>query len=85
MTERFYPTKEKLGNNCRFWNLGGRFAGCNFPKAEMEGRTNCEGIIDDVCLYLKDGRVPKNIAIEDLKVRPPKLGQKPHISPGTAP
>lgn len=81
MSERFYPKEENLGKNCRFWNLNGRFHGCNFPKAEMEGRTSCEGVIDERCLYLKDGRVPKNsnINIKSLKLEPPKFGQKPHI------
>lgn len=47
----------------------------------MEGRTSCEGVIDEVCLYLKDGRRPKatEIDIDALKLRPPKPGQKPEI------
>ena len=49
----------------------------------MEGRTSCEGIIDEVCLYLKDGRAPKNPYpdIEKLKVQLPVYDQKPHIPP----
>jgi hypothetical protein len=47
--ERFYPTEKNLGKECMFWDVNGRFVGCNFPKTEMEGRTSCEGIIDDVC------------------------------------
>lgn len=90
MVERFYPTEANLGKNCRFWDLSGRFAGCNFPKVDMEGRTSCEGAIDEVCLYLKDGRLPKDhkIKVEDLKslkLQPPNLGQKPHIPPDSAP
>jgi len=48
--ERFYPEKENLGRECKFWD---NTSGCKFPKFEMEGRKSCEGIIDTVCLYLK--------------------------------
>jgi len=48
MTEKLYPSEENLGKNYQFWNLSGRFHGCNFPKGEMEGRTSCEGLIDDI-------------------------------------
>lgn len=82
MTERFYPNEQNLNKNCRSWDLNGRFAGCNYPKAEMEGRTSCEGLVDDMCLWLKDGRRSPNIQVEGLKLQPPKLGQKPHIPPG---
>lgn len=64
------------------WNLNGRFAGCNYPKAELEGRTSCEGIIDDMCLYSKDGRRSPNISedqIRELKLNPPSLGNKSYI------
>lgn len=84
MTERFYPTEENLGKNCMFWSLNGRFAGCNFPKAEMEGRTSCEGIVDSVCLELQGKKSPiSDQLIDDLKIQPPKLGQKPHLPPGS--
>lgn len=33
--------------------MGQLAVGCFFPKFEMEGRTSCEGMIDDVCLFLK--------------------------------
>ena len=81
MTEKFYPSEQNLGKNCKFWNLSGRFAGCNFPRVQMEGRTSCEGMVDEVCLYLKDGRMPneKSIDVDNLKLRPPKPGQKPEI------
>lgn len=82
MTERFYPTEENLGKNCMFWDLNGRFRGCNFPKIEMAGRTSCEGIVDDVCLQLQKTRPLTNPQLKDLKPEPPKLGQKPHIPPG---
>jgi hypothetical protein len=52
MTEKYrYPKEENLGFDCTFWDMG-----CQFPKAEMLGRTSCEGIIDPVCIYLKDGK-----------------------------
>jgi hypothetical protein len=84
-TERFYPTEKNLGKDCMFWDVNGRFVGCNFPKTEMEGRTSCEGIIDDVCLFLKDGRKPKSLTPEQimrLKISPPQIGRKDNIPPG---
>ena len=77
--ERFYPVEKNMGKECGFWqslegNAEQRLAfvalGCIFPKAEMEGRVSCEGIIDDVCLYLKEGRMPKSMSEEQLnKIR----------------
>lgn len=83
--ENFYPQTQNLGKSCMYWNLRGRLVGCNFPKAEMEGRTSCEGIIDEVCLYLKDrGPLPTGLSkkqIRELKTRIPDPGQKPYIPP----
>lgn len=82
--EAFYPREENLGNECRFWTEA---SGCVFPKAEMEGRRSCEGIIDDVCLYLKDGRKPLSLSPEQLlklKITPP-APNKSYIPPGDAP
>lgn len=84
-SDRFYPSEENLGKNCVFWNLFGRFAGCNFPKAQMQGRTSCEGLIDDVCLFLKNGRPPSSLTeeqIKELKVRMPSFDEKTYIPPG---
>ena len=79
--EDFWPTEENLGKNCRFWNMQ---KGCTFPKKEMEGRRSCEGIIDDVCLFLKDRRLPKSLTSEqllELRLRIP--GRSPlDIPPG---
>lgn len=79
--EYFLPTEENIGKNCRFW---GQEFGCIFPKKEMEGRRNCEGIVDDVCLFFKDGRFPKSLTPEqvlELKLRLP--GESPlDIPPG---
>ena len=69
-SEKSYPTEENLGKDCLFWegvdtepekHMGMLAVGCFFPKAEMEGRLSCEGMIDDVCLFLKDGRPPKSL------------------------
>lgn len=71
--EVFYPTEENLGKNCRFWNIQ---KGCTFPKREIKGRRSCEGIIDDVCLFLKDKRLPKSLTPEqllELKLRVPGI------------
>ncbi len=82
MTEREknFPTEANLGKSCRFWNMG-----CRFPKTEIRGRTSCEGIIDDVCLFLKDGRRPKSLTeeqIRELKLRAPSLIDRSYIPPG---
>ena len=81
MTEKFYPSETNLGKNCKFWDFAVSFSGCNFPRVQMEGRTSCEGVIDEVCLYLKDGRRPAEASfdIDALKLQPPKPGQKPEI------
>gem|GEM_PF-1994243 len=81
----FYPTEENLGQNCQFWAIGSATVGCCFPKAEMQGRTSCEGMIDDVCLFLKNGRRPASLSEEqiiELKTRVPDLDSKLYIPPG---
>lgn len=50
----------------------------------MEGRTSCEGIIDDVCLYLKDRRMPKSLTeeqLDELRFRIPD-GMNRDLPPG---
>lgn len=91
--ERSYPSEENLGKNCEFWQsfeddakrrLAHIAVGCIFPKYEMEGRLSCEGIIDDVCLYLKDRRIPKSLSdeqIDELRYRMPD-GRNRDIPPG---
>ncbi|MES2876420.1 MAG: hypothetical protein V4678_03030 [Patescibacteria group bacterium] len=74
MSEKFYPTEKNLGKNCEFWHgigggkhrLGAIAIGCGFPKATMEGRLSCEGIVDDVCLYLRIGRHPESLTDEQV-------------------
>ncbi len=60
MTEKYYPKEANLGQECSFWNLGNFAAECCYPKYELQGRTTCRGVIDDVCLYVKDGRQPQD-------------------------
>ncbi len=78
----FYPSEESLGQDCRFWDA---VLGCRFPKMEMQGRRSCEGVIDDVCLFLKDGRHPKSLTEKqrmELKTRLPDFDDKSYIPPG---
>ena len=79
--EVFYPDEENIGKNCLFWSIQ---EGCTFPKIEMGGRRSCEGIVDDVCLFLKNGKRPKSLTSEqlsELKFRVP--GTSPlDIPPG---
>lgn len=91
--KKFYPSVENLGKNCEFWQgvdiegkrtMGRLAIGCQFPKAEMEGRLSCEGIIDDVCLYLKNGRRPRSLTEEqifEIKTRIPGTNNR-DLPPG---
>ena len=75
MAERFYPKEENLGENCQFWTAS---EGCGFPKAQLIGRRSCEGVIDDVCLYVKDGREPLSLTQDqrrEIKLRMPDFDQ----------
>jgi hypothetical protein len=77
--KEFYPSTETLGEKCMFWRDT-----CEYPKIEMQGRQSCEGIIDDVCLYLMHGRIPKSLTDaqrRELKTRIP-LGDNLDIPPG---
>jgi hypothetical protein len=80
MNEKLSPNLKNLGKDCLFWQNG-----CQYPKIQMQGRTSCEGIVDDVCLYLLTGRHPKSLTetqIKQLKLSPPSLGNKAYIPPG---
>ena len=91
MSETFYPSEENLGKDCQFWRIRGnehRLAhaaiDCAFPKYEMEGRLSCEGIIDDVCLYLKDGQRPSSLTqdqLDEIRRRAP-YGSNRNLPPG---
>ena len=76
----FWPTEKTIGKNCRFWS---QEFGCIFPKKEMEGRRSCEGIVDDVCLFLKNGRRPKSLTPEQLLELRTRVPNSPlNIPPG---
>lgn len=84
MSERkkYSPQENNLGQECRYWDLGGTYKGCNYPKIEMCGRTSCEGIIDEMCLFLKDGRTAKSVlreVLSELKTQPSSPGTKHYI------
>lgn len=59
----FYPRESTLGKNCIFWDIQ---EGCTYVKTGMTGRKNCEGMVDDVCLLLKNGRIPKSLTPKQL-------------------
>lgn len=82
MTEKYYPSEENLGKDCTFWCLGGLAAGCSFPKFGLEGRRSCEGIIDDICLYIKDGRIPSSMTAEQRSALRTTLPNPDNLPPG---
>ncbi len=82
--EVFYPKEENLGKSCMYWGIVA-ISGCNYPKVELQGRTSCEGIIDDVCLFIKDGREPLSLTPEqqiEIKTRIPGLDSNLNLPPG---
>lgn len=84
MSERLYPNEESLGENCMFWGLDGT-PGCCFPKAELMGRLSCEGIVDDTCLFVKNGRTASSLSEEqmlEIKTRAPRLDNRFNLPPG---
>ncbi|EKD64755.1 MAG: hypothetical protein ACD_50C00309G0006 [uncultured bacterium] len=78
--DRFSPREENLGRNCRFWS---QESGCRFPKTEMLGRYSCEGVVDDVCLYLVSRRIPSSLTPNQLEELRRRLPNEPlDIPPG---
>ena len=74
MPEKYFPRAENLGQDCLYWAIGGLASGCDYPKVELSGRRSCEGIVDDVCLYVKDGRTPVSLTdgqIAEIKTSVP--------------
>lgn len=72
--EKYYPKEANLGQNCLYWVVGGIATGCCYQNANLQGRLSCEGIVDDVCLYLKDIRQPSSLTesqIVEIKTRLP--------------
>jgi len=50
--------------------MGGVAIGCSFPKMGMAGRLSCEGVIDNVCLYIKNGyRMPSLSGKKVIQIR----------------
>ena len=92
VTEKEYPSIPNLGKNCMFWKRDITYVqdeqqktGCIYPKAELIGRTSCEGIIDDVCLFILCGRKPKSLTqeqIDKLILSRPSLTHEFEIPPG---
>ena len=84
MTEGSYPGVETLGDNCQYWRIGMPNPGCHYPKAELTGRLSCEGMIDDVCLFIKDGRFAPSLSEDqmlEIKTRAPSL-ERNNLPPG---
>ena len=63
--ERYHPSEENLGHPCSFWAIGGMVMACSFPRKELYDRRACKGTVDEVCLFLKDGRQPENLTPEN--------------------
>jgi hypothetical protein len=93
VSEKYYPSEENLGKDCSFWQgvekersgLGQLAVGCHYPKAELEGRLSCEGMIDDVCLFVKNGRHPKSLSpeqIAEIRFRMPLASDSRNLPPG---
>lgn len=83
-SESFYPQPKNLGKNCSFWNVSGVLA-CSFPKLELQGRTSCEGIVDDVCLFVKDGRVVTSMTPgqqQVIRTQVPTVDSPRNLPPG---
>ena len=75
--EESLPLVENIGENCLFWDNQ-----CAHPKAEMQGRVSCEGVVDDICIYLRTRVRPESLTeaqIADLKLNPPAQGVKHYI------
>lgn len=87
MTERYYPSQEHIGQNCMYWQLGGLSTGCCYPKAEVEGRRSCEGVVDDVCLYVLHGVDAPSLTDAQkiaINTRPPSHEAIEQLPPGDA-
>lgn len=60
--EKHYPIESNIGENCMYWIVDVIASRCGYPKYELDGRTTCGGVIDDVCLNIKDGRTPSDFS-----------------------
>jgi hypothetical protein len=68
-----YPLPENMGENCMYWTLEN---GCAYPKYEVQGRRSCEGIIDDVCLFMR-GKISELIHISPIEAQAMKTNPFP--------
>ena len=80
-----YPREINLGENCAYWQQS-----CVFPKAEVEGRMSCDGIIDPICIFLIDGRRVKGFSLTEeqvmeLKTTPPLFVKRNYSIPADKP
>jgi hypothetical protein len=85
MEVSYYPNEGNLGRNCLFWNLDETNLNCCYPKAELEGRRSCEGIVDDVCLYILERRIPKSLTEaerQEIRLRIPLESSSELLPPG---
>jgi len=59
----------------------------SFPKYEMQGRTSCEGEIDPVCLYLRNGIFVPGFDLTDAQLLALKttIPGSPHSIPAGKP
>ena len=83
--KKFYPKEDNLGNECLYWNANPNSTGCAYPKVQLEERVSCEGIIDDVCLFVKDGRTPKSLTRKqrvEIQTRVPVSQSNRSLPPG---
>lgn len=83
--EEFYPEEKNLGKNCLYWQLEGPIVGCIYPKAELQGRTSCEGMVDTICLLRKDGRKPNSMTENQIRTImniPPSFEGNRTLPPG---
>jgi hypothetical protein len=76
----FYPRERTLGKNCIYWS---QEFGCRYLKAEIQGRTSCDGMIDDVCLLILKGRPAKSLTPEQVLELKTRIPNSPlNIPPG---
>jgi hypothetical protein len=66
MEKLYYPDLDNIGRKCKFWGIGKTALTCAFPKAELYGRHDCQGTIDAVCLYLRNGDWLDGLTIQQI-------------------
>lgn len=80
-SNRHFPNEANLGKPCMFWNSSDMK--CMYPKAELEGRETCLGIVDDVCLYVRCGRTAVSLTrAQEIEVKG-LFAKGSNLPPGT--